>query len=268
MKLKYEEEIISQKKKQKLLENIEEKDKELDLDDDTYTMAFRALNYESAHEMDLSNDEVQDAFQAAVFVFFVQSVLIGILAIIVFTSSEGFQILLPADITVLGARFVCSILMHLQVEGDMRQGLQMMKYVTNHPNNFSNPFYAFFVAFMQSMGGLAAEVFCIIFLCSLSDPINIIIRFVAFASIGKVDNFYAAALSPDHKLKKETEPMVIDNKRRSIDGQEKRKCANYAARFVYKTIRIMYSSFIFYFLPYLALFIPQIADVKPETIPA
>jgi len=109
---------------------------------------------------------------------------------------------------------------------------------------------------------LAAEVFCIIFLCSLSDPINIIIRFVAFASIGKVDNFYAAALSPDHKLKKECKPMAIENKRRVIDGEKERKWANYIARFIYKTIRIMYSSFIFYFLPYLALFIPQIVDVK------
>ena len=137
-----------------------------------------------------------------------------------------------------------------------------MKYVTNHSANFSNPFYAFFVAFMQSIGGLAAEVFCIIFLCSLDDPINIIIRFVAFASIGKVDNFYAAALSPDHKLKKETDPMMIENYRRVLD-QKDRKWPNYVARFIYKTVRIAYSSFIFYFLPYMALFIPQVVDIEP-----
>lgn len=102
----------------------------------------------------------------------------------------------------LGARFVASILMHLQVEGDMRQGLQMMKYVTNHGKDFSNPYYAFLVALMQSVGGLLSEIACIIFLCSLNNPIEVIIRLVAFASIGKVDNFYAAALSPEHKLKK------------------------------------------------------------------
>lgn len=265
IKLQYEEEIITQEKKQKLLVDVEGKDAELDLEDDTYTMAFKALNWECMESMDLNNDEVQDAFQASVFVFFLQATLIGILAIIVFTSSEGFQILLPVDITVLGARFVCSILMHLQVEGDMRQGLQMMKYVTNHSEKFSNPFYAFFVALMQSLGGLAAEIFCIIFLCSLNDPINIIIRFVAFASIGKIDNFYAAALSPDHKLKKECEPMKIENKRREID-EKPRKWSNWAARGIYKTIRIMYSSFIFYFLPYLALFVPLVCNVKPDTV--
>lgn len=31
-------------------------------------------------------------------------------------------------------------------------------------------------------------------------------------------------------------------------------------RFVYKTIRMMYGSFIFYFLPYSSLFIPYIAS--------
>ena len=46
-------------------------------------------------------------------------------------ASDSFTISLPADVSVLGARFICTILMHLQVESDMRQGLRMMKYVTN-----------------------------------------------------------------------------------------------------------------------------------------
>ena len=134
----------------------------------------------------------------------------------------------------------------------------MMKYVTNHGSDFSNPNYAFIIALMQSIGGLAAEIFCIIFLCSLNNPIDIIIRFVAFASIGKIDNFYAAALSPDHKLKKSSDPLMIKNRRHDVD-QTTRKCSGYVARAIYKTLRIMYASFIFYFLPYLALFIPQFA---------
>ena len=59
--------------------------------------------------------------------------------------------------------------------------------------------------------------------------------------------------------------MKIENKRRDID-EKPRKWSNWAARGIYKTIRIMYSSFIFYFLPYLALFIPLICSVTPETV--
>lgn len=182
---------------------------------------------------------------------------------IIINGLEGFAIVLPPTLPVMGARFVCSILMHLQVEGDMRQGLVMMKYAINHPKEFSNPFYAFFVALMQSMGGLASEICCIVFLCSLTDPINIIIRFVAFASIGKIDNFYYAALPGDNKLKQNESlcgDIEIVNHRREVT--EKRAVSFYIGRFIFKSIRLLYASFIFYFLPYLAIFIPQIWEMS------
>ena len=148
--------------------------------------------------------------------------------------------------------------MHLQVEGDMRQGLQMMKYVTNHEKDFSNPTYAFGVALMQSLGGISSEIFCVIFLCSLNDPITILIRFIAFASIGKIDNFYAAALPSEHKLKRPPAELYIKN-HRFENEDKKQSCANWTTRLIYKTIRIIYASLIFYFLPYMALFYPQFA---------
>lgn len=134
----------------------------------------------------------------------------------------------------------------------------MMKYVGNHHKSFSNPFYAFTVALMQCLGGIGAEVFCIIFLCSLTDPILILIRFVAFASIGKVDDFYASALSPDHKMKKDSSDIMITNRRSMIEkSDEKMPCSIKISRAIYKTLRIFYASFVFYFLPYMALFVPQ-----------
>ena len=66
---------------------------------------------------------MHDAFQSAVFVFFIQATLIFILCLIIFNGLEDFAIILPPNLPVMGARFICSILMHLQVEGDMRQGL-------------------------------------------------------------------------------------------------------------------------------------------------
>lgn len=113
---------------------------------------------------------------------------------------EDFSVSLPMNISVLGIRFICSILMHLEVEDDIRQGLRMMKYLINHNNDFANPFYAFIVAFLQAMTGIAAEVFCILFLCSLQDAINIIWRYVAYGFISRIDNIYAESLDTDHKM--------------------------------------------------------------------
>ena len=74
-------------------------------------------------------EEVHNAFHAAMFVFGFQLLMITFVGSIILSS--GFVITLPESINVLGARFVCTILMHLQVESDLRQGLKMMKYVTN-----------------------------------------------------------------------------------------------------------------------------------------
>jgi len=62
---------------------------------------------------------------------------------------------------------------------------------------------------MQTIGGLAAEIWCLVYLCSMTKPIDVIIRFVALASIAKVDDFYAASLPKENKIKRSTPPMPV-----------------------------------------------------------
>lgn len=160
----------------------------------------------------------------------------------------------------------------------MRQGLRMMKYVTNHPFDFANPGSAFFVALMQTLGGLAAEIACILFLGSINKAIDVIIKFVALASIAKVDDFYASALPADgNKIKKPTKKMMIkihkrdweahaNNRVTFEEGMPKDAMDNVGwsrkiGRFIFKFLRVLYGSWIFYFLPYSTLFLPYVAQV-------
>ena len=62
LKVEYEEVIYLQQKRNKLLDEVTENDKELDLDLDTYSMAFRALNWQTIKEIELKEDEVHEAF--------------------------------------------------------------------------------------------------------------------------------------------------------------------------------------------------------------
>lgn len=63
---------------------------------------------------------------------------------------------------------------------------------------------------MQICGGLAAEITCIVYLSSFNKAIDVIIRFVAMASIAKVDDFYAMALPGDgNKIKKPTQKLIV-----------------------------------------------------------
>lgn len=174
------------------LKEIVAADEKLGLGSDTYAMAFKAFNWNVMRELDLDQDEVHNAFHAAIFVFGIQCLMIFFVCTVIFSSD--FVIVVPTSVSVIGARFICTILMHLQVESDMRAGLRMMKYVTNHPFDFSNPGSAFTVALMQTLGGFAAEMCCILFLGSMNKAIDVIIKFVALSSIAKVDDIYASAL--------------------------------------------------------------------------
>ena len=256
-----------------------EKDKKLGLGADTYAMAFKAFNWEVMRELDLDMDDVHNSYHAAMFVFGFQCLMILFIGTII--AGDGFTIVLPSNVSVMGARFICTILMHLQVEGDMRQGLRMMKYVTNHPFDFANPGSAFFVALMQTMGGLAAEIACILFLGSIDKAIDVIIKFVALASIAKVDDIYASALPADgNKIKKTTKPLIVkihkrdweahaDMQKDSLSTMEKTTkdemdnvgWSRKVGRFIFKFLRIVYGSWIFYFLPYSTLFLPYLAQM-------
>lgn len=243
-------------------------------------MAFKAFNWEVMRELDLDMEDVHNSYHAAMFVFGFQCLMILFIGTII--AGDSFEIVLPSNVSVLGARFICTILMHLQVEGDMRQGLRMMKYVTNHPFDFSNPSSAFFVALMQTLGGLAAEIACILFLGSIDKAIDVIIKFVALASIAKVDDIYASALPADgNKIKKASKPLMIrvhkrdweahaelnQNSSPAVSHKTQNEMDNVGwsrkiGRFVFKILRVTYGCWIFYFLPYSSLFLPYIAQLS------
>lgn len=164
----------------------------------------------------------------------------------------------------MGARFICVILMNLQVEGDIRQGLKLMKYVTNHPLDFMSPRTVFVIGLMQFVGGFAAAFFCVLYLGSITLSIDVIIRYVALAGIAKVDDIYFSALGKNHPLKKVAKgkaPLIISTHRRDVqkaidEGKIKDVLTFKVQRFIYKTFRILYSSFIYYFLSFLAIVVP------------
>jgi len=133
----------------------------------------------------------------------------------------------------------------------------MMKYSVNHSDDFSGPFNAFLIGFLQMIGGLGAELGCIFYLSSINTPMDVIIRFIAMGSIAKVDDFYASALPDENKIKGKSKPMTVKLHRRDLQlGKHSPSCAYWLGRFIFKSFRIFYASFVFYFMPYLILVLP------------
>lgn len=93
------------------------------------------------------------------------------------------------------------------------------------------------------------------------------------ASIAKVDDFYAMALPGDgNKIKKPTSKLIVSVHKRDWhvfhEMPEKKEyklmaevgCKRTVFRFIYKTLRCFYASYIFYFLPYTSLWLPYVAS--------
>lgn len=111
---------------------------------------------------------------------------------------------------------------------------------------------------MQCFGGLAAEFLCIVYLTSITNTMDTVIKFMALASIAKVDDWYAGALQPDYILKKKVK-MPVRNFKKAMP-QDHKNCLFKVLRFIYKTIRIYYCSWMYYFMPFTCIVIPYLVN--------
>jgi len=57
--------------------------------------------------------------------------------------NENFAITAACSLDMMVARFVASMMMHINVEKDVRNGINMMKYAVNHYQHFNNVYPAF-----------------------------------------------------------------------------------------------------------------------------
>ena len=202
--------------------------KDFKIGDDIYTLAVAALidpkmaNPEGKkgyiENVPMSPRDMTKIYMGGTMVTLIQVTMIFLIATEM--QSEGFT-LAPADkFTIIVPRLLSSIMMHLNVEPDIRNGLLLMKYVVNHPTHIKysmdadknmerevgnihtmNVFFAFFMGFAQTVIAVVVEIFVIIYLSSLTSIIDIIRKFVTLAVIVRFDNMYSAALF-ESKMKK------------------------------------------------------------------
>lgn len=140
----------------------------------------------------------------------------------------------------------------------------MQKYAVNHPEEFLNPAVAWSMGFMQMFASILNEMSCIFYLASIDNPIDVIIRFIALGSISKIDSFYSASLPSTLNVKRNKGVLEFKNFRRTLNRSEQ----NWTIRVLhvfYKVNRMMYASFIFYFMPFSTLFVPYM--LSSETTP-
>jgi hypothetical protein len=161
----------------------------------------------------MTEEETARVFLGALMVLGMQIIMVSLL-IVDMCGSEKFALRPPTDFLIVIPRLLSSIMMHLIVEPDIRNGIALMKYTVNHPSMFKGARTSgdqtsintlacvpgFFLGFVQTSMAIITEYMVIIYLSSLSDLMAIIMKFAAMTFIVSVDNMYANALF-ENKMK-------------------------------------------------------------------
>ena len=126
----------------------------------------------------------------------IQMIQIGLLGFCFYyaNSNPKFIIKAATSLDLMCGRFVASMLMHINVESEVRHGLTMMKYIINHSDNFIAIGPPFMMGLFHFIIAMAVEFNVMLILTSTEDLLNVVMKFVSLTVFIKIPNMYASSL--------------------------------------------------------------------------
>ena len=98
------------------------------------------------------------------------------------------------SVWIVFARFMCGIVLHISLSGELQQGMVMMKYACNHDWKFSNPFIAWLCGFLQAFNVIIVELVNFAALLTNATILDIIMNFLALVVIAEFDEYFFSAV--------------------------------------------------------------------------
>mmetsp|Transcript_14419 Transcript_14419/g.24594 ORF Transcript_14419/g.24594 Transcript_14419/m.24594 type:complete len:263 (+) Transcript_14419:1074-1862(+) len=260
--------LLGRKRASSVFTDNSTKVKSFKLPADSASMTFAAcLKKELNGGIDVDEEQIAYVFQNSFFINLLQLSLVFLIWYYAIFNGN-FAIMQPDGLDILCARFIASMMMHLNIEKDVRNGISMMKYCVNHPANFKNVHVAFLISFLLTVSSLLIEFTVMLVLISLPNVLEVIMKYVSLAAIANVPRFYFNSLV-DHKLLKCAGLVIpITNFRRD----DPRKHAHWSLklmRVLHKSLRIFFCSWSYYFLPFSTMFVTYfISEGQKSKAPA
>ena len=85
-------------------------------------------------------------------------------------------------------------MLHIKLEPEVRQGMNMLKYLSNHPNEFHGFIAPYLIAHMQIVSCIFTEIVNIILICGQTTSKDTITNFVALGAISEIDDYYFSSI--------------------------------------------------------------------------
>jgi len=162
------------------------------------------------------------------------------------------------------ARFIGSFMMHLNVEPDVRLGIDMMKFAVNHHQKFNSVYPAFFIGWLYTVIAIIVEFNVMLILTTIPNVLNVIIKYVSLAAIANIPRFYYASLV-EHKLLKCGGKQVRISSYRHQKNLKNAPLGIKFLRLIYKAYRMFYCVISYYFFPFMAISLNFVFMVSYKT---
>ncbi|TNV72290.1 hypothetical protein FGO68_gene10053 [Halteria grandinella] len=232
-----------------VIETLQGAGDKLKLSEDFYAITYVSYMLENQAKYSLTKDAIHQNFTNSLYIFGFQTVLSFLVGLQFFSQDFSFTL---GDFPIFITRYVCAILLHLQLLNEIKQSLDMQKYLANHTEQFSSRLAPYLIALMQLFGALFTEVINLCLICGQSSIMDVIINFIALGAISQIDDFYANSLSYCPVKEALENPIVVKNRSRDISFRD-RNAKSKAIRLLYRFFRILYASAYFYFMPFITL---------------
>ncbi len=103
----------------------------------------------------------------------------------------------PSSNWIVVARFICAVVLHMALQDEIKQGLDIMKYTLNHTWRFENWHLAFLCGLLQTIVIGLVEIVNFIAIMSSGTVVNVVMNFLALVVISEFDDFFYQALGED-----------------------------------------------------------------------
>lgn len=136
--------------------------------------------------------------------------------------------------------------------------MSLMKYICNHWESYQQPYIPFLIAHTQHVINLLAEGLNMYMLVYQHSVEHCIIHFVALEVIVEIPHLYMGSLIDDRlkaRIFRNQKHLNVLNKGRDIDFWYDRSFMSKVARVLYKFHRALYVSVLFYFSPFIVIFV-------------
>ena len=111
------------------------------------------------------------------------------LCIVISLETNGLEDIYTGDLKLNSTRYMCCILLHLQVMPEFKSAFDMIRYAANNQDKFQEQkFFPFLVSVMKIFSSLFCEFMNIYIMGTFRDSATVIFGYITFGIIINIDN--------------------------------------------------------------------------------